>query len=176
MKNFVRAFAVWVCNYVISFVPSWSVRRAFYKLIRVRIGCSSKVDMRVYCMGHSRLVIGKYTHINQGCLLDARGGLEIGDSVSISHRVMLLSGSHDYRTTSFEGRFQPIKIGDYCWIGAGAIVLQGVELGRGAVVAAGAVVSKSVEPFSVVAGVPARVVGTRPRNLDYQCCVSGMFL
>lgn len=63
----------------------------------------------------------------------------------------------------------PIFIDDYVWIGVGAIVLQGVKIGKGAVIAAGSVVTKDIEPYSIVAGVPAKVIGKRNPDLDYKC-------
>ena len=67
------------------------------------------------------------------------------------------------------GIFKPIVINDYAWLGVGCTVLQGVEIGKGAIVAAGSVVTKSVPPFDIVAGVPARKIGIRRKDLDYHC-------
>jgi len=70
-------------------------------------------------------------------------------------------------------RCRPVVIEDHVWIGMRAIILPGVRIGRGAVVAVGAVVTRDVEPLTVVAGVPARVIGSRdPRGLDYAFCWS----
>ena len=100
--------------------------------------------------------------------IDARGGLEIGDNCSISYNVQLLTGGHDPHSPVFEGRHLPIRIGDYVWIGAGAVILQNVRVGKGAVVAAGAVVSRDVPPYAIVGGVPARVIGKRNEVLNYR--------
>ena len=62
----------------------------------------------------------------------------------------------------------PIEIDDYAWIGSRATVLPGVKIGKGAVVAAGAVVTKDVTPYLVVGGVPARPLGTRSTDLRYE--------
>ena len=80
-----------------------------------------------------------------------------------------VTGSHDYKSPNFQGIFKPIVIEDYAWIGVGATILQGVTIGRGAVVCAGAVVTKDVPAYAVVAGVPAKTIGSRPKNLDYEC-------
>ena len=120
-------------------------------------------------MQANKLKIGEYSHINRGCLIDARGGITIGDNVSISHNVNIVSGSHDAKTKDFKGIFIPIVINDYAWLGVGCTVLQGVEIGKGAIVAAGSVVTKSVPPFDIVAGAPAKKIGTRRKDLDYHC-------
>lgn len=171
-----KSLAVWLLNFIVSYVPCWGFRRVFFKIVKVKIGTNSKIDMKVYFMGQSKLNIGSNTHINEGCLLDARGGLEIGDSVSISHRVMIITGSHDCQSPEFAGVFKPIIIEDYVWIGAGAIILQGTRIGHGAVVAAGAVVTHDVAPFSIVAGVPAKVIGVRTQDLNYECQMPGIFI
>lgn len=121
-----------------------------------------------YIMNTNRLHIGNYTHINRGCLIDARGGITIQNSVSISHNVSIITGSHDVQSPIFMGVFKPIIIEDYVWIGANATILQGVTLGKGAVISAGAVVTKDVEPYNIVAGVPAKTIGKRTTNLHYQ--------
>ena len=124
---------------------------------------------KVYFQEVFNLRIGKYSHINRGCLLDARGGIVIGDSVSISHNVSLVTGGHDHQSSIFAGQFKPIVIDDYVWIGIGVIVLQGVHIGKGAVVCAGAVVTKDVGEYEIVAGVPAKKIGERNKDLDYKC-------
>lgn len=156
-------------NTILSHVPIWAVRRFALRLLRTRIGSGSYINRNCYIMDPNRLKIGKYSHVNRMCTLDARGGLTIGDSVSVSHGVMLMTGSHDFNSVNFQVNYLPITIGDYAWIGCGAIVLQDVNIGRGAVVAAGAVVTKDVPPYTVVGGMPARVIGRRSENLNYKC-------
>lgn len=80
-----------------------------------------------------------------------------------------MSGGHKVDSTTFEGEHLPIKIKDYVWIGVNAVVLKGVSIGEGAVIAAGAVVTKDVEPYAIVGGVPAIVIGRRNHDLNYKC-------
>ena len=89
---------------------------------------------------------------------------------------MLITGSHNIENCNFPVEFRPIVIQDYAWIGAGAILLPGVEIGEGSVVAAGAVVTKSVQPYSVVAGIPARKIKDRPKGLCYHCIMPVFFV
>lgn len=170
------AVGAWFLNNLVAYIPVWFARRMCYRIAGVRIGRGSNLNMRQYLLGAKNLSVGSFTHINPGCLLDCRAGLVIGDSVSISHRVMLVTGGHDVQSPDFRQSDAPICIGNYVWIGAGAIVLKGVSIGDGAVVAAGAVVTHDVPAFSVVAGVPAKVIGSRPENLEYQCHTTSILM
>jgi maltose O-acetyltransferase len=111
--------------------------------------------------------MGKNSVINADCSLDCRGGISIGDNVSISKAVNIITADHDLNSPQFEGRQKPVIIEDYVWIGTRAMILPGCTIGKGAVVAAGAVVTKNVPAFSVIAGVPARIIKSRITDLDY---------
>ncbi len=159
----------YLLNDVLPHIPSWSLRRFVMQRLKMRIGKNSFIMKHVYIMTPQQLTIGDYSHINRGCTLDARGTIKIGNNVSVSHNVSIMSGSHDCNSVNFRGRFLPIRIDDYVWIGTGAIILQGVTIGKGAVVCAGAVVTKDVDPYDVVAGIPAKTIKQRNKELDYHC-------
>lgn len=110
--------------------------------------------------GGDNLRFGRNVFINHGCTAVVVGGIDIGDDVLIGPNVQLISGGHplDPETRRSACTSAPIKIGRGVWIGAGAMVLQGVTVGDDAVVAAGAVVSRDVPPRTLVGGVPARVI------------------
>jgi acetyltransferase-like isoleucine patch superfamily enzyme len=133
----------------------------------MKIGKNTVLNMSQYIFSIRKLFIGNNVHINRGCFFDARAGITIGNNVSISHGVSLVTGSHRVNSTSFEGIFLPIKINDFVWLGINSIVLRGVTIGEGAVVAAGAVVTKDVEPYTVVGGIPAKKIGDRRKDLKY---------
>lgn len=156
-------------NTIVPHLPIWSLRRKALSIIGTFIGKETYIDRHCHIMSPNKLKVGNFTHINRMTTLDARGGLTIGDSVSVSHGVMIMSGSHDFNSRQFLVRFLPITIEDYVWIGCGAIILQNVTIGKGAVVAAGAVVTKDVPPYSVVGGIPAKIIGHRSEDLDYKC-------
>ena len=93
----------------------------------------------------------------------------IGETVSISSGVWLVTGTHDMNDPLFPDKYLPIVIGNYAWIGARATVLAGVTIGEGAVIMAGAVVTRDVPPYAVVGGVPARIVSQRmQQNFSYE--------
>ena len=156
-------------NDVLPCVASWKVRRFFLQHMGISIGNDTFISKNVYFMTPRLFKIGCGSDVNRGCLLDARGGITIGNNVSISHDVKIVTGGHHLNSPSFKGKYMPIEICDYVWLGIGCTILQGVKIGKGAVVCAGAVVTSDVEPYSVVAGIPARKIKERIHSLDYKC-------
>jgi maltose O-acetyltransferase len=168
-----RLFAVrainYAANYVVNRIPSFALRHAFYtRVLGVRIGPGAGVHLgcRLWFYGPGQmrrdgLTIGARSRINRDCSLDARGSIRIGDDVSVSPEVFVLSASHGVDDPEFRVETAPVVIEDNVWIGTRAMVLPGVTLGRGCVVCAGAVVTRDVAPLTIVGGVPARPLGTR---------------
>ncbi|WP_371628083.1 sugar O-acetyltransferase [Streptomyces sp. NBC_01116] len=103
---------------------------------------------------------GENVFVNQGCTFMDRGGIRIGNGVMIAPKVSLITGGHPLPLAERREylSYAPIVIEDDVWIGAAAVVTQGVTIGAGAVIAAGAVVTRDVPAGTVVAGVPARVI------------------
>jgi acetyltransferase-like isoleucine patch superfamily enzyme len=160
---------MFVCNHLVGHVPSHSLRRWFYRAImRFDLGERAFIFMGAHFDTRGQFKLGDYSTINQDCRLDNRGGLEIGSNVSISAAVYILTADHDPQSARFAGRTRPVRIGDYVFVGTRAIILPGVTIGRGGVVAAGSVVTKDVAECSIVAGSPAREIGTRRADLSYQ--------
>lgn len=107
------------------------------------------------------ITIGKDVFINSGCHFQDQGGITIGDGSLIGHNVVLATINHDLAPKNDrKNHYAPIKIGNHVWIGSNATILPGVSIGDWAVVAAGAVVTKDVLPYTVVGGVPAKVLKT----------------
>ena len=168
MKRTLTAIIKYLTNHVINHIPSYTIRHAWYrKVLGWRIGPKASillgqhVQMAGVRTSGRKVVIGRGTVINYGCLLYTTGGIVIGDQVSISAGVWLVTGTHDINHPQFIDSYEPIVIGNHVWIGMRATVLGGVTIGEGAVVMAGAMVTRDVPPFAVVGGVPARVVGNR---------------
>ena len=103
--------------------------------------------------------IGKNVFINAGCKFQDQGGIEIGDGALIGHGVVLATLNHDFAPET-RSTLHPsaIKIGKNVWIGSNATVLPGVSIGDGAIVAAGAVVTRDIPAKTIAAGVPAKVI------------------
>jgi acetyltransferase-like isoleucine patch superfamily enzyme len=115
-----------------------------------------------------KIKIGNSTSIGHNSVLDGRGGLTIGDNVNFSSEVMVWTKQHDPQDSEFIIISKPVVIEDYAWVSCRAIILPGIIIGKGAVVAAGAVVTKDVKPYTIVGGVPAREIGKRNENLVYK--------
>ncbi|MEM6258899.1 MAG: DapH/DapD/GlmU-related protein [Planctomycetota bacterium] len=111
--------------------------------------------------------IGEHSQVNFNTVILGGSGVTIGDRVMIGPNCTIAAGNHDYHQTEVSLRFAgtisqgPIVIEDDAWLGASAVVTDGVTIGRGAVIGAGAVVTKSIPPMAIATGVPARVVGYR---------------
>ncbi len=112
------------------------------------------------------LKVGDHSNIGPYCYIGCSGGIEIGQNVLMSPRVSLYSENHDFARLDAPMNAQgvtrqPTTVGDDCWLASNSVILAGVHVGEGAVVAAGAVVTKHVPPCAIVGGVPAKVIGWR---------------
>ena len=157
--------------YHIGLIPSHHLRRWVYRALGAEIGKDAVFHFRTEIRGIHKLKVGAGTIIGDNALLAAQRGLSIGKNVNISSNVSIYSGEHDYRDPYFRStaeKTRPVVIGDRVWIGSNVIILTGVNIGEGAVCCAGCVVTKDVAPYDVVAGIPARKVGERPRDLRYE--------
>lgn len=167
MKDYLSGLYHFVIRFIMSF-PIFSVRLLLCKIILKRFDMSSYVCRDVDFRSPYRIEIGLYTTINRDCVIDGRGGCIIGDNVDIAQEVNIWTEQHDYNNPFYETELKPVVIEDYVWIASRATILPGVKIGRGAVVAAGAIVTKDVPPLSVVAGVPARIIGKRENTMRYK--------
>ncbi len=142
--------------------PFHHLRRWSYKLAGMKIGAGSTLHMRIRIYDPRQIVIGQDSIIGERVVLDGRAPLSIGNHVDIATGAMIFNSEHDIHTADFHAIEAATTIEDYVFIGPNAIILPGVTLGKGAVIAAGAVVTKNVAPLSIVGGVPAKEIGQRP--------------
>jgi acetyltransferase-like isoleucine patch superfamily enzyme len=157
-------------------VPSHHIRRFFYRLFGMKIGSGSALHMmgRIYDPRHIK--IGKDTIIGERFTLDGRkqlpnseGGLEIGSHVDIASEVMIWTSQHDIHSEDFHALEKKVIIEDYVFIGPRSIILPGVTIGKGAIIAAGTIVTRDVESKAIVAGAPAKKIGERKtKELNYK--------
>ncbi len=157
-----------MCLHLVGGVPSHYFRRFFYRLGGIKIGSGSTIHTGAKFYEPSGISIGEDTIIGEGVVLDGRADLKIGNHVDFASEVMIYNAEHDINHERFAAVSAPVIIEDYVFIGPRAIILPGVTIGKGAVVAAGAVVTKDVSSYAIVGGVPAKVIGERKlKNLTY---------
>ena len=159
----------YIPNHLINKIPFYFIRHFCYRHIyRVKMGKGSSIHLNCF-FNKFKIEIGENTAINRKCYIDTRGSIKIGNNVSISPEVHIITAQHEVNSPGFLYVEKTVEIGDYVWIGTRANILPGVKLGKGCVVAAGAVVTKSFPDYSVVGGVPAKIISKRIENLDYSC-------
>lgn len=154
-------------------IPSHHIRNFIYRYIwKVNFEENVVIYYGAEIRASYNLFIGKGSIIGDRAILDARrGGIRIGKNVNIGTGVSFWTGQHDYNDSYFRSmpdKRGPINVEDRAWIGPGVIILHDVTIGEGAVVAAGAVVTKDVPPYTLVGGVPAKPIAKRNTDLRYE--------
>ena len=153
---------------VVGYVPSHSFRNFYYRRSGVRLAPTSSLHWRARFFCPEGLSIGEYCTLGNDGFYDGRAGITIGNCVNIAAEVRIYTREHDIDSTDFAECGGPVVIGDYAYIGTRVTILPGLRIGRGAVVASGAVVTKDVPPFMLVGGVPAKIIRERSHDLRYK--------
>lgn len=190
--RFLIDFWVYCCT-LTGYIPSHTIRLFLYRyLFRVGIGKDSSVHWLARFNNPSGVAIGHNTVIGNDAFLDGRhkrnGGsyvhdfffpgrrpIQIGNNVSIAGEVRIFSMQHDIDSPDFSEEEGEVVIDDYAVVGTRVTILPGVHIGRGAVVASGAVVTHDVEPYSLVGGVPAKRIRYRSHDLRYTLKFARLF-
>lgn len=165
-KRWVDDFLIYVLT-LVGYVPIHIFRLLVYRLFGIRIGHHTSFHWRARFYQPWKLRIGSNSIIGNDAMLDARNGITIGDNVSFSMGVWIWTMEYDPHDPDYGVKGRPVAIEDYAWISCRVVILPGVTIGEGAVVVAGAVVTKDVAPYTIVGGVPAKVIGKRTENLRY---------
>lgn len=172
IKNQIRLTIEGYTRYVIikiGMIPSYTIRKAIYtNVFFVKIEPKAHIYYGAEIRDPSKLVIGEGSVIGDKAILDARKGIIIGKNVNISSEVCLWTLQHDYNDSYFRTEGGSIIIEDRVWLGPRVTVLPNIVIGEGAVIGGGALVTKDVEPYCLYAGIPAKKIGERNRNLKYE--------
>ncbi len=168
LYNYILDFELLIVR-IAGFIPIYSVRYLIYLSAGIKIGRGSHIHIGAQFFYPAKVVIGDDSIIGQNVFLDGRDSLIIGNHVDIASDVMIYNSEHDINSEDFHPTTAPVEIGDYVFIGPRAIILPGVKIGKGAVIAAGAVVTKDVNDYVIVGGVPAQIIGERRiQDLHYK--------
>lgn len=163
-----RAATWFIANNVMLMIAPTRLRHWYLRTAcGIKIGKDTSIALKCFITG-SQIYIGDNTAINRFTYLDGRVPLYIGNNVNVSHYTIVQTLTHDPQSPDFICLERPVVIRDHAWIGARATIMPGVIIGEGAVVAAGAVVTKDVEAYSIVGGNPARPIGSRNKDLRYR--------
>jgi maltose O-acetyltransferase len=161
--------AAYAYNHGLGHFPASWLRKIYLRQWLGNFGAGTAVQLNCRFLNGRKIHFGARNVINFGCHFDGRKfSIRTGDDVSIGPEAAILNLGHDPQSPTFEDRGGDVIIGSHVWIGFRAVILPGVKIGDGAVVGAGALVTKDVEPFTIVAGNPARKIGERNRDLHYE--------
>ena len=168
----------YITNHVVGYIPCVLLRWLYYRyVLGIQMERSVYIYMGLYWYTtDKKVVIGRNTAINRNVIMDARDDVYIGNNVNISAETAIYTGGHRINSTDFAYYSAPVRIEDRVWIGTRAMIMPGVTVGEGAVILPGAVVTQSIAPFSIVGGVPGKVIGTRQTDLTYDLTYRGWFL
>jgi len=168
LNSVLSELRLYLCNAIVGHFPSRRVRRAYLRhAMGFQIGQGAAIHLRCRFDAARGFQIGPRSVINAGSRLDTRGGITIGYDTSISENVTILTASHDLQDAGFAGSQASVRIGNHSFIGTGALLLPGSEVGDRAALAAGSVLTKAIPAGEIWAGIPARRIGQRPEILNY---------
>ena len=148
-----------------------SARFAWYHKVKIGAGCTIEHHVffkhdGAYSKGHT-IVIGDNTFIGFGCEFNTNELVSIGNDCAIASGCKFIDHNHGFATReqpirNQESAIEPIILEDDVWLGVNVVVLKGVHIGKGAIVGAGSVVTKSIAPYEIWGGIPAKKIGERP--------------
>lgn len=163
---FIKGYQRWMMIET-GYIPSHHLRNFLYRhILLAKIAPNAAIYYGAEIRAGINLSIGEESIIGDKAILDARNGIIIGENVNLSTGVHILTEQHAHKDPYFRclsDSTYKVSIGDRAWIGPGVTILHSVDIGEGAVVSAGSVVTKDVAPYTIVAGIPARKIGERNR-------------
>lgn len=164
-----RSQILWIYNSIFSKLPSKHIRLFLYRLIfKFPIGNKTAIWRNVYIRG-VKIEIGSNCIIADHVMLDGRvNKLTIGNNVAISPYVYIWTLEHDPNSVRFVPRGGDVNIKNNVWIASNAIILPGITIGEGAVIASGAIVTGDVAPYTIVSGNPAVKIKDRNIKIEYK--------
>lgn len=176
MKNFIKSIVYKIILPICMAFPSYNVRHYFMKLLKMKIGKKTNILRNISVNVPENVMIGNNCVINPYVLLDGRGGkIIIGNNVDIARETNIWTLEHDPNDDLHKTKGGDVIIEDYVWIASRVTILPNVKIGKGAVIASGAIVTKDVPSMAIVGGVPAKVIGYRKNKLKYKLYYRPLF-
>ena len=160
IKTIFLEFWLMILRFV-GFIPVHFIRKFFYVFSGINIPLDSTIHIGANFFNPNNITIGHDTIIGDHCFLDGRAPLTIGNHVGIASQVLIYNDEHDINSPEYQNSFGPVTIGDYVFIGPRAIILPNIKIGKGAVIAAGAIVTKDIPEYEIWGGVPAKKISDR---------------
>ena len=158
---------IWIKK-IVNKIPCWYLRKILYLFMGMKIGSGSRINAGTIIDTPKNVVIGERCIINENSYLDGRGGLRIGNDVSISIYSKIITASHISNSNTFEYYNDPVVIHDNVWIGVGAIILNGSQINNNAIIGAGCVFKGVAQENGIYAGNPAKMIKTRTISEKYR--------
>lgn len=154
-------------NFTKDFFP-YPLRNLWLLIFGIRVHATSSIHRQCRFFHIGKFSLGKNSTVNFGCYLDNRRGIKIGDNTAIAHNVKIYTLGHDIDSPNFETKGAAVTIGSNVFVFSNAMIMPGVNIGDGAVILPGSIVTKSIEPFAVVGGIPAKFIKKRTSEIAYK--------
>ncbi len=143
-------------------------------------GKGAKIDSNVVINRPDRVILKDRAQIRSGTIINSIGGLYIGENSGIGYHCTILTAEHKYfgaKSIPFDNvaYLKPVVIREFVWIGTNVMILPGVEIGEGAIIGIGSVITKDVPPLSIMLGNPAKIIYKRNKEHYYKCKQGGNF-
>ena len=159
---------IWYSSNLISKIPSYQLRVFLYKnIFKMKIANKSSVYHGCEIINPWNISIDEGSIIGIENKIDGRGNIFIGKHVNMSHQVNIWTMQHSVNSPKFEGVIGSVSIGDYVWLGNRVTILPGVKIAKGCIISSGSIVSKDTEEYGIYAGIPAKRIAKRNKNLKY---------
>ena len=154
-------------NFTKDFFP-YPLRNLWLLIFGIRVHVTSSIHRQCRFFHVGKFSLGRNSTVNFGCYLDNRRGIKIGDNTAIAHNVKIYTLGHDIDSPNFETKGAAVTIGNNVFVFSNAMIMPGVTIGDGAVILPGSVVTKNIEPFTVVGGIPAKFIKKRTSKIAYK--------
>jgi len=160
--------AVALLNVLYNLTPFFFLRKALLRIFGIKVGKCSCIHRGVRFFSFGKLQMGKHSVVNFNCYLDNRRDITIGNNVGIAHGCKIYTLGHDINDPEFKTIGAPVIIHDNAFLFSNCLIMPGVEIGEGAIVLSGAVVTKNLDSYTVYGGNPAKKIKERIKDINYK--------